>query len=390
MIGGIYCTKCGVPIGRTGCPQHPGRFRVQFSFKGQRLFPAFASYPEAEQALNTMRLQRGEGTLDLGDWKPDQPNAFENVTKRFLAKKTGKVKAKTLQVYTLYLGRAAAHWRGRNIKTIQYADIEDFLDTQTEVKPITQKRIRDAIHVLFVWAKKRQIISSLPEFPTIQYSMAMRQIVDRETQQAIIDEVRRISWHVNPKIWLGIDILATCIALRPKELMSILEGDLNLGLRLVVIPDPKERKPKVVPLLDEHIEVITSIPQGVPHLPLFRHPPSYSNQEGRKFGEKYLYKWWKRACANLGIEGVDLYGGTRHSTACAMREEFSPEQIKRATMHSTNAAFERYFQMDPEEIREQYASSKIKREYFSGKTNANEYSVSSCSPPSRKLTARNR
>lgn len=65
---------------------------------------------------------------------------------------------------------------------------------------------------------------------------------------------------------------------------------------------------------------------------------------GQPFGEKYLYKWWKRACENLGIEGVDLYGGTRHSSATALRTVCSPEQIKIATMHSTNKAFERYFQ----------------------------------------------
>jgi hypothetical protein len=31
-----------------------------------------------------------------------------------------------------------------------------------------------------------------------------------------------------------------------------------------------------------------------------------------RFVRKVLYKYWKKACANPGIEGVDLYGGTRH------------------------------------------------------------------------------
>ena len=48
---------------------------------------------------------------------------------------------------------------------------------------------------------------------------------------------------------------------------------------------------------------------------------------------------------NLGIEGVDLYGGTKHSTATALGDLLTPEQIKRGgTGSATNKAFERYFQ----------------------------------------------
>jgi len=49
---------------------------------------------------------------------------------------------------------------------------------------------------------------------------------------------------------------------------------------------------------------------------------------------------------NLGTEGVDLYGGTRHSSATALNKYLSPEQIKAGTMHSTDKTFERYFQTD--------------------------------------------
>ncbi len=47
---------------------------------------------------------------------------------------------------------------------------------------------------------------------------------------------------------------------------------------------------------------------------------------------------------------MDLYGGTRHSSIIALQEHFTPEQIKRATMHSTNKAFERYFRVDAKEL----------------------------------------
>jgi hypothetical protein len=53
----------------------------------------------------------------------------------------------------------------------------------------------------------------------------------------------------------------------------------------------------------------------------------------------------------LGIEGVDLYGGTRHNSTMALRQYVSPEEIRRATMHSINIAFERYFRIESDEVR---------------------------------------
>lgn len=75
----------------------------------------------------------------------------------------------------------------------------------------------------------------------------------------------------------------------------------------------------------------------------------------KAIGQKYLYKWWEKACENLGVEGVDLYGGTRHSSATALKDHLSPEQIKVGTMHSTNKAFERYFQRNSQDAIEVYS-----------------------------------
>ena len=76
------------------------------------------------------------------------------------------------------------------------------------------------------------------------------------------------------------------------------------------------------------------------------------------YGEKYFYKWWKRACANLNIEGIDLDGGTRHSTVRALRKHYSPEQIKEAAMSKTNKAFERYLgQAEDDDILSIYRKS---------------------------------
>ncbi len=91
----------------------------------------------------------------------------------------------------------------------------------------------------------------------------------------------------------------------------------------------------------------------------FRHGKGIKGvREGRQFGTSLFYKWWKRACVDLDIQGIDLYGGTRHSSAVDLRNFATPEQIKRATMHTTNKAFERYFQVSREELQEMYEYTK--------------------------------
>jgi hypothetical protein len=54
-----------------------------------------------------------------------------------------------------------------------------------------------------------------------------------------------------------------------------------------------------------------------------------------------------RACTELGVTGVSLYPGTKHSTVTARGGILTPEEIKRGgTGHQTNAAFERYLLPD--------------------------------------------
>lgn len=91
-----------------------------------------------------------------------------------------------------------------------------------------------------------------------------------------------------------------------------------------------------------------------PETPFFRHT------DGRPFGLNHFYRYWKKACRNLGIEGVDLYGGTKHSSARALRKFHTPEEIQRAMMTTTNKAFERYFKIESEDARTVYQSNRGK------------------------------
>lgn len=95
--------------------------------------------------------------------------------------------------------------------------------------------------------------------------------------------------------------------------------------------------------MDDEIEV--------PAAPFFRHETG-EKWRGKAFGHDCLYRAWKRACMRLGVKGVSLYPGTKHSTACGLREVATPEEIKAMTLHSTSAAFHRYFMTGGNDHRE--------------------------------------
>lgn len=137
--------------------------------------------------------------------------------------------------------------------------------------------------------------------------------------------------------------------LRPVELLSLKEKEIGINGLIIVPPKvAKERKSKIIPLLEEDIDFLNKIPRGFPEMPFFRHTKKTRGvPENRQFGRHYIYEWWKQACRNLGIEGVDLYGGTRHSTVTALSRHFSRDEIKEhATGHETSKAFERYMQAE--------------------------------------------
>ena len=106
-----------------------------------------------------------------------------------------------------------------------------------------------------------------------------------------------------------------------------------------------------MPILDEDIEYILTLPRGFPKLPFFRHDASVKGMPpNTPFGNRILRKVWYRACKKLGIEGVDLYGGTRHSTQQFYRQHMSAEDCMRLSMHTTSKAGARYIELQRREL----------------------------------------
>jgi integrase len=356
---------------------------VKLKYKGHEVLRRFGSYETAQRFLTGLRFQVDQGTFDPRDYRKDNPLGFETLAEGWLRHKE-KEGMRCMRNLTGHMARAVAHWGNMNMKQIGYAEIEDFLFSSTPAnektgKPLSDKtraNIKTTLHSFWVWLRKRKILNfaQIPEFPEVKFELKWRKVIDKETQEAILNEVHRLTYHINPRIWIGIKWLTTYIAIRPIELLNIEEEDFDLDLGVVNIRYNKEKKPKIVPLLDEDIELVKSFPRALPHLYFFRHAKRKGVKicKAGRFGKDYLYKWWKVACRNLGIEGVDLYGGTRHSSARGLREFCSPEQIRKATMHSTNAAFERYFRVELDDVKSIYEKTKSRKQ---GKANVIDFEL---------------
>lgn len=345
------CPQCGSKFeddprrGGLFCPVHRKISSSTFVVRYGELYKRFDSYAMAARFLNGLRFKTDEGSLDLRDYKKDNPLGFETLAKKWLEQKESQVKAGSIKNLKGYINKAITAWGQTNVKSLGYGHFEDFLFDQKVVKNAkTRANMKSALHSFFVWVNKREQIP-IPQMPECKFELGWRNIIDMETQQSIIDEVYRITQNVNPKVWMGIKWLSVYVSIRPGELLDLKEKDINVS-GCFVIPHPKEKMPKIIPMLPEDIDLYESLPKSFPDLFFFRHAGNIQGcKPGQKFGEKYLYKWWKKACENLGIQNVDLYGGTRHSTVTALGEHFTKSELRDSgTMHSTNKAFERYMQ----------------------------------------------
>lgn len=344
MKGNIYPTKTG--------------YQVRFGRKITRRFKR-GELALAERFLNGLRFKTDEGTFDARDYQQSNPLGFSYLVEKYLK---AKAHLKAVKKYEQRLRFAVEAWDARNVKEIKYADIEDLINSLRPVKsPYYIKHIRDTLRQFFNWLVDRGELNKAPKMPPVKAAPGLRKIMTKDQQSAVLGRIYEITKDFNPRIHLAVQFLATYVNLRPAELLSVKEKavDYERGVIFIEGEDEKTGAPKVVYLLDEDVAALKALGPSFPELFVFRHiKGSGAARPGAKFGPDYLQRWWNKACKYLGISGVSLYPGTRHSSVVHLRESYSPESIKRATGHKTNSAFDRYLQVSGSELRAMYARSK--------------------------------
>lgn len=334
-----------------GISENKGRYGAKYVVRFKGLFKRFNDYEDAENFLITLNYKEMEGTFDPRDYHKGRPLGFQNLSKKWLEYKEAEG-IRCIRNPRNHMDWAVRYFGNRNIKAIGSAEIEDFffhLARNTRLSGKSRFNIRTTLKTFWKWVCKREKKVEMPDFPEVKYELGWRKIVDKKTQAAILNEVKRISWNINPKIYIGCLWLSTYVNVRPIELLHVKEEDIDLANGLITVKHNKvPEQYKKIYLIPEDVELIGSFPRAFPHLYFFRHEIRkgvHLDKRGR-FGKDYWYKWWRTACENLGVEGVPLYPGTRHSTVVELGDRFTPEEIMGdGSEHSTNKAFMRYFKI---------------------------------------------
>ena len=362
-IGGIYsdgkCPLCGKKYkddhkSALRCPDHPQHIAGRLKVKIRGICARFDNYTDAKLFLDAKREEARDGKLKL---KKDQKtlghlmDAFLDWKEKLV--ELGRIKPQTVNTYKNRLNRIVGKIGvARLAEDVAYNHIHDFLyDTKYTIKSKYDSYV--VFKEMMILAHDMGTIRELPKFPTwqfdLEHDMQRRTTVTKEVQERILDQIWLNEGRKKPRLYLAIKFLATYINIRPNELRMVNEEDVNRELGYIIINHHKtSRTPKIVRLTHEDTESIRNLERAMPKTPFFR------DNYHQRFGKNTMYRAWKRAAIQLGYKDVDLYGGTRHSSAIALYKEHgvSPEEIKKATGHKTSVAFSRYFKLDIDDIAE--------------------------------------
>lgn len=359
-LGGFFCDKHKQV-------QATGGFIISY---GRSIRREFSNYEKAWRFITGLRWEEDRGVLDPRDHQADNPLAFDKLAREYIAEKEADddLSPNYKRKVRYHMTQAIEHWGDRNVKHVGRREIKHFIQGLPCNSKKTKANYQGTLHNFFQFIVQEEYIErhQIPEFPKINYTLGWRPVTDLETQNAILDELRDQSWDENPKVWIGVDLLRTYTNLRPGDLLRLDEKDVDVksGVLTLWHPTKKKNNRKTVLLLDEHRELLKEMKTRFPALPnvkFFRHHTRINNniEPGQPFSNKYIYRWFKRACSALGVEQLDLYGSTRHTTVTELAKMVGRDGAKEASGHETNKAFDRYCQMQTEGA---HAMAKIVRQ----------------------------
>jgi len=324
-----------------GIYKNRNQFKVVFG-RGHTRY--FRSREAASRHLNFIRTQYDHDCFDPRDWQKARPLALDTLAEQWLDLKKKQVKYGSFKNLNACMTRASEKWVGMNIKLIRDTDIHDFIWERDDITSKTRANMRSCLHDFFTWGCKRAGCP-VPEIEPVEFELGWREIVDLETQAAVLARLKKISHGHNPRIWIAAKWVATYVSIRPDEIIGMKERHINTGLGCFIIPSPKEKRPKIIPIIDEDLELIKSMPRDLPDLYFFRHPAGIKGvKAGSKFGPRYLYKWVRRAMEAENLKGYVPYAVLRHSTITALGEHYSEEELASHGTFHASSAIRRYMQ----------------------------------------------
>jgi hypothetical protein len=80
-------------------------------------------------------------------------------------------------------------------------DVDVWVDEQDDISDKTKANMKSCLHDFWSWLLARKVITAdqFPSFPKTPFELGWRNITDIPTQQSIIEKVKDLSYHINPK-----------------------------------------------------------------------------------------------------------------------------------------------------------------------------------------------
>lgn len=261
--------------------------------------------------------------------------------------------------------QADAGWRGKVLGDVDVQSLEEWeylLATKAKLGAKTRRNVLSAFHSFLVWVQDQRPAYAIPKFPWPETDEHQPMILSPEMQANVLAAI--------PEEERGIFLFMAETLVRPSEARVLRVRDWMVESNQVrvaraakdqktgagsVIRGLKTRNAKVVPILSfEMFDWLQS------HVPPERRladgdGPLFVNPDGRNglwFSHWALAYAWEKACARVGIQGVRMYEGLKHSSATALKALGADDRVlAQLAGHRDPRSVEKYAKLQGQTIR---------------------------------------
>jgi len=305
----------------------------------------------AKDAEAKRKVQRRENRIF--DIKPESKMTFQELTDWYLALEKVKALASysTIQVY---LGKFNSEFGNVIVSQIKAADLENH-QTKRKAEGLADATVDHEIGAakgVIYKAFKNDIVSgdTLRAFQNVEdllkgNSNARERVLSPEEFSRLAANAVP---HLGAILWAGYDT-----GMREGEVLGLTWAKVSLKDRIIRLKaeDTKDHEPREIPICDELFEIINGLPRGIKDdYPVF----GYKGKPIKDIRSALI-----DACNKAGIiygrfkEGGFIYHDLRRTFSTDARKAGVPESvIKEITGHSRGEVFDRYNQVNMDDMRQ--------------------------------------
>ena len=328
---------------------------------GSRVFKARA---DAEEALHHIRGEVAKGVPLLTVLESFRPTGTSHVlycAERFLEYQreqadAGEISHRSVDKLEGQIKNHWVRWEGASIYDVGTAHVDDWArELRKEgLGPAATVSVISGMRSMMRWMRRRQELTSLPEFPTIKIPEHAPKLLSRKQQDAVLAKI--------PEKHRGIFLTLADLMLRPSEarvlrpevykVVEYREEDDPAGWMTIKLAADGETsaatvrdrtKTGMVRTLPASDRLADWIAEHVPSDARITREFLFMAPRGGMISHGFLKRVWKQACKDAGVREVPVREGTRHSSATIARRARLPLDLIRLFLgHTDEKTTERY------------------------------------------------